>query len=89
LTEQDIAEGEGIKEYNDVDQEEEEGVVVKNHVEEEKNNESDLTELDIEEGEGLEEYENVDGEEEKEDNEEELVSSRDMEHSIIVVAPRC
>jgi hypothetical protein len=30
----------------------------------------------------------VDAQEEKEDNEEELVSSQDMEHSVIVVAPR-
>ena len=52
----------------------------------EDNDESDLTELDIEEGEGLEEYKDVDKEEEEED--EELVSSQDMEHSVIVVAPR-
>jgi len=54
-----------------------------------------LTELDIEEGEGLEEYKDVDEEEEEEDDveeedneKEELVSSQDMEHSVIVVAPR-
>jgi len=54
-----------------------------------------LTELDIEEGEGLEEYKYVGEEEEEEDDaeeegikEEELVSSQDMEHSVIVVAPR-
>jgi len=52
----------------------------------EENDESDLTELDIEEGEGLEEYKDVDKEEEEED--EELVLSQDMEHSVIVVAPR-
>jgi hypothetical protein len=53
-----------------------------------------LTVLDIEEGEGLEEYQDV-GEEEEEDDvdeegikEEELVSSQDMEHIVIVVAPR-
>jgi len=53
-----------------------------------------LTELDIEEGEGLEEYQDVGEEEEKEDDvedegieEEELVSSQHMEHSVIVVAP--
>jgi hypothetical protein len=55
--------------------------------EEEENDESDLTELDIDEGEGLEEYKNVDAEVEEEVNEEELVSSQDMEHSVIVVAP--
>ena len=65
----------------------------------EENDESDLTELDIEEGEVLEEYKNVDEEEEEEEDEEddveeegneeeELVSSQDMEHSVIVVAPR-
>jgi hypothetical protein len=53
-----------------------------------------LTKLDIEEGEGLEEYKDVDEEEEKEvdvekdGNKEELLSSQDMEHSVIVVAPR-
>jgi hypothetical protein len=47
-----------------------------------------LTELDIEEGEGLEENKDVDKEVEEEGNEEELVSSQDMEHSVIVVAPR-
>jgi len=53
-----------------------------------------LTELDTEEGEGLEEYKDVDKEEEEDDieeeanEEEELVSSQDMEHSVIVVAPR-
>jgi len=54
-----------------------------------------VTELDVEEGEGLEEYKDV-GEEEDEEGkveeagieEEELVSSQDMEHSVIVVAPR-
>ncbi|KAF8539847.1 hypothetical protein BDD12DRAFT_881642 [Trichophaea hybrida] len=63
----------------------------------EENDESDLTELDIEEGEGLEEYKDVDEEEEEEDDveqegneneKEELVLSQDMEHSVIVVAPR-
>jgi len=63
----------------------------------EDNDERDLTELDIEEGEGLEEYNDVDKEEEEEEEddvqeeaneEEELVSSQDMEHSVIVVAPR-
>ena len=65
----------------------------------EENDESDLTELDIEEGEDLEEYKNVDEEEEEEEEEEddveeegneeeELVSSQDIEHSVIVVAPR-
>ena len=64
-----------------------------------ENDESDVTELDIEEGEGLEEYKDVDKEEEEEEEEEEddveeeanveeeLVSSQDMEHSVIVVAP--
>jgi hypothetical protein len=53
-----------------------------------------LTELDIEEGEGLEVYQDVGEEEEEGDveeegiEEEELVSSQDMEHSVIVVAPR-
>jgi hypothetical protein len=54
-----------------------------------------LTELDIEEGEGLEKYQDVGEEEEEEDDveeegieEEELVSSQDIEHSVIVVAPR-
>jgi hypothetical protein len=57
-----------------------------------------LTELDIEEGEGLGEYKDVDEEEEEEEEEddveeegneeEELVSSQDIEHSVIVVAPR-
>jgi len=59
-----------------------------------------LTELDIEEREGLEEYKDMDKEEEEEEEEEEddveeeaneeekLVSSQDMEHSVIVVAPR-
>jgi hypothetical protein len=51
-----------------------------------------LTEPDIEEGEGLEEYKAVDEEEddvvEENNEEEELVSSQDMEHSLIVVAPR-
>jgi len=60
-----------------------------------------LTDLDIEQGEGLEEYKDVDKEEEEEEEEEEeddveeeaneekeLVSSQDMEHSVIVVAPR-
>jgi len=55
-----------------------------------------LTELDIEEGEGLEEYKDVDKEEEEEEDDveeeanedKELVSSQDMEHSVIVVAPR-
>jgi hypothetical protein len=114
LTKQDIEEGEGIEEYNDVDEEEdgeepeeeeeedeeeeeqeeqEEQVVVvvveEDQAEEEENDESDLTELDIDEGEGLEEYKNVDALGEKEDNEEELVSSQDMEHSVIVVAARC
>jgi hypothetical protein len=67
----------------------------------EENDDGDLTELDIEEGEGLEEYNDVDKEEEEEEEEEEeddveeeaneeeeLVSSQDMEHSVIVVAPR-
>jgi hypothetical protein len=54
-----------------------------------------LTELDIEERNGPEEYQDVGGKEEEEDDveeegikEEELVSSQDMEHSVIVVAPR-
>jgi hypothetical protein len=54
-----------------------------------------LTELDIEQGEGLEDCQDV-GEEEKEEEdveeegieEEDLVSSQDIEHSVIVVAPR-
>ena len=62
----------------------------------EDNDESDLTELDIEEGEGLEEYKDVDKEEEEEEDDveeeanedKELVSSQDIEHSVIVVAPR-
>jgi len=62
----------------------------------EENDESDLTELDIEEGEGLDEYKDVDEEEEEEEGdvedegneEEEVVSSQDIEHSVIVVAPR-
>jgi len=64
----------------------------------EENDESDLTELDIEQGEGLEEYKDVDKEEEEEEEEDdveeeaneetELVSSQDMEHSVIVVEPR-
>ena len=60
----------------------------------EDKDESHLTVLDIGEGDGLEEYQDV-GEEEEEDDveeegieEEELVSSEDMEHSVIVVAPR-
>jgi len=59
----------------------------------EENDESHLIELDIEEGEGLEEYQDV-GEEEEDDveeegiEEEELVSSQNMAHSVIVVAPR-
>jgi hypothetical protein len=56
--------------------------------------ESDLTELNIEAGTGLKEYKDVDEEEEEEEDDveedgnmkEELVSSQDMEHSIIVVA---
>jgi hypothetical protein len=59
-----------------------------------------LTELDIEEREGLEEYKDVDKQQEEEaaeeddveeeaNEEEELVSSQHMEHSVIVVAPRC
>jgi hypothetical protein len=83
FTEQDIEEGEGLEEYNDVDEEEQDEEQEEDNVLEEDNDESDLTELDIEEGEGLEEYGNVDAEEE-----EELVSSQDMEHSVIVVAPR-
>jgi hypothetical protein len=54
-----------------------------------------LTELDIEEGGGLERYHDVGEEEEEADDveeedieEEELVSSQDIEHSVIVVAPR-
>ena len=63
----------------------------------EEKDKSDLTELDIEEGEGPEEYKDVDKEEEEEEEdnveeeankEEELVSNQDMEHSVIVVAPR-
>jgi hypothetical protein len=70
----------------------------------EENDESDLTQLDIEEGEGLEEYQDIDEEaeeeeeeeeEDEEDNieeegneEEEPVSSQDLEHTVIVVAPR-
>jgi hypothetical protein len=60
----------------------------------EENKESDLTELDVEEGEGLEEYQDVGKEEDEEGNveeegieEDELVLSQDMEHSVIVVAP--
>jgi hypothetical protein len=50
--------------------------------------------LDIEQGEGLEVYQDVCEEQDKDDVEEEgiegeeLVSSQDMEHSVIVVAPR-
>ena len=49
-----------------------------------------MIELDIEEGEGLEEYKDVDkyDVEEEGNEEEELVSSQDMEHSAIVVAQR-
>jgi len=64
----------------------------------EENDESDLTDLDIEEGEGLDEYKDVDEEEDEDEvedvveeegnEEEELVSSQDIEHSVIVVAPR-
>jgi len=67
----------------------------------EENDECDLTQLDIEEGEGLEEYQDIDEEAEKEEEEdeegnieeegneeEEPVSSQDMEHTVIVVAPR-
>ena len=63
----------------------------------EENDESDLTELDTEEGDGLGEYKDVDEEEEEEEEdyveeegneEEELVSSQDIEHNVIVVAPR-
>ena len=53
-----------------------------------------MTELNIEEGEGVEEYKDVDEEEEEEDDveedgneKEELISSQDMEHSVIVVTP--
>jgi len=60
----------------------------------EENDESHLRVLDIEEGEGLEVYQIV-CEEQDEDNVEEegiegeeLVSSQDMEHSVIVVATR-
>jgi len=66
-----------------VDEEEQDEEQDEDDVLEEDNDERDLTELDIEEGEGLEEYGNVDAEEE-----EELVSSQDMEHSVIVGAPR-
>jgi hypothetical protein len=54
-----------------------------------------FTNLNIEEGMGLEEYQDVGEKEEEEDDvekegikEEELVSSQNMEHSVIVVAPR-
>jgi len=83
LIEQDIEEGEGLEEYNDVDEEEQAEEQEEDNVVEEGNDESDFTERDIEEGDGLEEYGNVDAEEE-----EALVSSQDMEHSVIVVAQR-
>jgi len=67
----------------------------------EENDESDLIQLGIEEGEGLEEYQDIDEdaeeeeEEDEEDNieeeankEEEPVSSQNMEHTVIVIAPR-
>jgi arginase family enzyme len=50
---------------------------------------SELTELDIEQGE-VDEADEVTEEEEDESSEEQTVSSKDMEHSVIVVAPqRC
>jgi len=50
---------------------------------------SDLTELDTEEGE-VDEADEVTEEEEDEGSDEQTVSSKDMEHSVIVVAPqRC
>jgi len=64
----------------------------------EEDDESDWTELDIEKGEGLDENKDVDEEEEEEEKEdhvgdegneeEELGSSQDMEHSVIVVTPQ-
>jgi len=48
---------------------------------------SDLTELDTEERE-VDEADNVTEEEEDEGSEEQTVSSKDIEHSVIVVAPR-
>ena len=56
----------------------------------EEYDESYWTELTIEEGEGLEEYKEVDEEEEEDDDgnkKEDLVSTQDMEHSVIVIAP--
>jgi hypothetical protein len=55
---------------------------------------SDLSELDTEEGEDYEADVVAEEEEEEEDegdegSEEQTVSSNDMEHSVIVVAPRC
>jgi hypothetical protein len=55
-----------------------------------------LTELDIEEREGLDAYKIVDEDQDEDDDvvaqegskEEELVSSQDIEHSVIVVTPR-
>jgi len=51
-----------------------------------------MTELDLEEGESIEEDEDVkvdeEYEEEEEGNKREIVSSQDMEHSVIVVAQR-
>jgi len=49
---------------------------------------SDLTELDIEKGD-VYKADEVTEEEEDEGCEEQTVSSKDMEHSVIVVAPRC
>jgi hypothetical protein len=47
-----------------------------------------LTELDTEEGEGHKEEEITGEVEEEGDDEEEIVSSQDMEHSVILVASR-
>jgi hypothetical protein len=65
----------------------------------EENDVSDFAELDIGKAEGFKEYKDMEKEEdegeeetdvEAEVNEEEkLVSSQDMEHSVIVVALRC
>jgi hypothetical protein len=61
----------------------------------EENNESHCRVLNIKDGEGLEVYQDVCEEQDKDDLEEdgikgeELVSSQDMEHSVIVFAPRC
>jgi len=60
----------------------------------EEHDQSHLTVLDIEEGEGLKVYQDMCEEEDEDDVEdegiegEELVSRQDMEHNVIVVAPR-